>query len=177
MEHEMTGVKVSEPTEQVVRDAKEREDRRAVYRAMIQHENDLRNQRLGWLFALNGFLFTAVGIFWTTSKPEPFLRVIAVAGAVASLSCWVAILAGTRGIRVLNDRAESERRPGDLPVVGMRTVDLVEREDDQKEEDQDGDEKPTLRQRAVRVVYPWNLVPWALAIAWAVIFAFSPGRW
>jgi hypothetical protein len=36
----------------------------ATIRTMVQHEDGLRDQRLGWLFALNGLLFTALGLVW-----------------------------------------------------------------------------------------------------------------
>jgi hypothetical protein len=34
---------------------------------MIQLEDVLRDQRLGWRFALNGFLFAALGFAWNSS--------------------------------------------------------------------------------------------------------------
>ncbi|HEY7440036.1 MAG TPA: hypothetical protein VIC35_11630 [Acidimicrobiia bacterium] len=160
----MTEATVTDSSDQSMSDAKVREERRAVYRGMIQHENDLRNQRLGWLFALNGFLFAAAGVVWSTSNPKPLLVVIAITGAVTSLSCGVALWFGTKGIRGLNNLAESERQAGDLPVAGMRTEWFTKRK------------LPRPVNWAMHAVYPWNLVPVVLAGAWVAIAFVGPGH-
>jgi hypothetical protein len=46
------------------------DDYRAVIRSMIQHEDQLRAQRLGWLLTLNGFLFAALGFAWNSDAAE-----------------------------------------------------------------------------------------------------------
>jgi hypothetical protein len=198
MEHEMTETTVPDPTGQITLDgaADKREKRHAVYRGMIQHENDLRNQRLGWLFALNGFLFAAAGVVWTTSKPEPLLTVIAITGAVTSLSCWYSLWVGTRGIRSLSGRAESDDQSGDLPVVALHTRDLMPWLDRLKnasspENNNDGNAaadggkqdneaskgwKYRVANWAVHAAYPWNMVPVALAAAWVVIPIVVPSH-
>jgi hypothetical protein len=198
MEHEMTDATVPDPTGQITLDgaADKREKRHAVYREMIQHENDLRNQRLGWLFALNGFLFAAAGVVWTTSKPEPLLAIIAITGAVTSLSCWYSLWVGTRGIRSLSERGESDEQNSDLPVVALHTRDLMpwldrlkkpsSREpnnadqaaaDDAKQhKDASKDWKYNMANWAVHAAYPWNLAPVALAAAWVAIPIFVPGH-
>jgi len=33
-------------------------------RSMVRHENDLINQRMGWLLQLQGFLFAALAFGW-----------------------------------------------------------------------------------------------------------------
>jgi hypothetical protein len=49
---------------------------------MIRHENSLLNQRLGWLFAVQGFLFTATAFFWRESAIP-----VIVLGLVGMISC------------------------------------------------------------------------------------------
>jgi hypothetical protein len=67
-----------------------------VVRHMIEHENVLRDQRLGWMFALNGFLFTALAFMWENSKSVSLIiAALGVALAVAHpLALYVARRAG-----------------------------------------------------------------------------------
>jgi hypothetical protein len=69
------------------------DERLAVIRSMIQHEDALRDQRFGWFLALNGLLFTALGPIWNaTWKPGDLARSFCL--ATASWSSRVALSGG-----------------------------------------------------------------------------------
>ena len=84
---------------------------------MIEHENALRDQRLGWMFALNGFLFTALGFAWKTSKPPSLI--IAALGAAMAVSSYETLHLSSYAIRMLRARAPDPEH-GENVVVGLR---------------------------------------------------------
>ena len=61
-----------------------------ILRGMIQHEDNLRDQRLGWLFALNGFLFTGLGFAWADEDAGSLIVVLSMVGVVVAVSSAVA---------------------------------------------------------------------------------------
>lgn len=53
-------------------------------RSMIEHESNLRNNRLTWMWALQGLLMTAAGVLW--DKSALAVLIIGITGIVSSLS-------------------------------------------------------------------------------------------
>jgi hypothetical protein len=123
---------------------------------MIQHEDDLRDQRLGWLFALNGFLFAALGFAWSDSDSTPLVIVVAALGAVVAASSAAAMYASEVAIDRLRDLAGPAATADSVtaPVVALRSADLQ-------------------RRGGVGVLvpklYPWRIIPWCLLIAWVAV--------
>jgi hypothetical protein len=138
----------------------------AVIRSMIQHEDTLRDQRLGWLFALNGFLFAALGFAWADAQSTSLVLVLSGVGAVVALSVQrslsTSVLAIRRLSRIAHD-ADSFGISGAPPVIGMRSS---EREGERKRA------KAERRQAGsswLAVLDPWRFLPWCLAAAWLAI--------
>lgn len=75
-----------------------------ILRKMIQHEDDLRNQRLGYYLTLNGFLFAGVGFAWKMSSERALVIVFAAAGMLMALSTLVAMRLSTAAIAYLRGR-------------------------------------------------------------------------
>jgi hypothetical protein len=127
-----------------------------VVRAMIQHEDALRDQRLGWLFALNGFLFAALGLAWNRSDSKALVVVLSIVGVVVALSGAAAMRASAVAVRTLGALPAAQRRDlsDEPPVIALRSADL--------------------RQLGgvanyIPYLYPWRIVPWCLAAAWIAV--------
>ena len=120
-----------------------------VVRQMIQHEDSLRDQRLGWLFALNGFLFTALGLAWGDASSTSLVLIIAAVAIVVAVSTAAAMYASRVAIGRLGDLVPVEQR--DL-IMGLRSRDLEARGG---------------VAAYVPKLYPWRVIPWCLAVAWA----------
>jgi hypothetical protein len=128
----------------------------AVLRAMICHEDDLRDQRLGWLFALNGFLFAALGFAWSDSDSTSLVVIVSAVGIVVALSSAAAMYASEVAIGRLREEgsASSKGQQGTLPLVALRSADLVARGG---------------VAALVPKLYPWRVIPWCLVVAWAAV--------
>src|SRR5690242_8232706 len=90
-------------------------------RAMVQHEDGLRDQRLGWLFALNGLLFTALGLVWNDKSSLDLIYVLSGVGVAVSLSSLVALYASERAVSYLRGLGDDKRSADEPPIVGWRT--------------------------------------------------------
>lgn len=122
----------------------------AVIRDMIKHENNLVNQRLSWMFTLQGLLFTATSFLWKTS----ILPVI-VFGLVGTISCISIGYTLTRALTAIKDLlaiAQDYKKslPENMilpPIIGSR-------------------------HKAIEWLLPSRLLPWVLGIAWIAILIF-----
>lgn len=76
----------------------------ATIRDMIQHEDTLRDQRRGWVFALNGFLFTGLGFAWTDDDSGPLIVVLALVGVLVAVSSAAALRGSQLAIAMLATR-------------------------------------------------------------------------
>ena len=125
----------------------------AIIRSMIQHEDTLRDQRLGWLFALNGFLFTGLGFAWADDDSGPLIVVLSLVGVLVAVSSAVALTRNQLAIAKLADLgAARTEQVGPLlpPVIALRSKEL--RRDSGK-----------AGWLSVTWLYPWRMLPWALA--------------
>jgi hypothetical protein len=132
---------------------------RAVLRSMVQHEDQLRNQRLGWLLALNGFLFAALAFSWELNENE-LVYILGAVGFLTAVSSWVGLYTNTLAIQTLRDWT------GTPPLVGLRTRDL-------KKPSGDGSGRSGWT-RFLSLFYPWRAIPVILGTAWIVVAAV---RW
>ena len=76
-----------------------------VIRQMIQHEDDLLNHRLTWMWTLEGLLFGAVGFMWKESVAP--LIAIATVGLFSCISVGYSLDSGLRAVRDLLGMASS----------------------------------------------------------------------
>ena len=131
----------------------------ATIRGMIQHEDTLRDQRLGWMFALNGFLFTGLGFAWADDDADPLIVVLVMVGVLVSVSSAAALRGSQLAIAKLADLA-TERSADEVaelpPVIALRSTEL---------QSQGGH----MRWLSVAWIFPWWLLPWALAVAWVLV--------
>jgi hypothetical protein len=132
----------------------------AIIRSMIQHEDTLRDQRLGWLFALNGFLFAGLGFAWSDDDATALIVVLSIVGVFVAVSTTVALAGNHRAIAKLADlgAARSEHEAVMPPVIALRS----------KELHGEGDDESTAWRR-LTWLYPWRMLPWALALAWLLV--------
>ena len=84
-----------------------------ILRTMIRHEDGLRDQRLGWLFALNGFLFATLGFAWSDSDSTSLVVIVSVLGVVVGVSSASAMYASEVAIQRLR---VGHGRPGRSPT-------------------------------------------------------------
>ncbi len=91
---------------------------------MIQHEDDLRNQRLGYLLTLNGLLFTALAFAWKAQAARPLVLLLAGMGIVTAASGYGSMKSSDVAIRALRDRAPVVRPK--LPAEERRSEHLIE---------------------------------------------------
>lgn len=117
-----------------------------IIRAMISHETTLRNNRLTWMWAFQGFLFAAYGVL--SDKSFNAVTVITITGFVSSLSICYGLYICSKEIKILKEDGESRRKKEkDPPVIGYYAP--------------------------VRFFLPWNLLPVLFAIVWVILFLIS----
>lgn len=150
------------------------EDPLHVYRSLIQHEDTLRNQRLGWMLTATGFLFTALAFAWDSADSLPLVYVIAVVGLLVSVSTLVGLHTNQLAIADLRDRfaqhAAELQASGAVPdgaeppVVGMSDLRLRQH--------------GLLRHDGIRwlfrALYPWRFIPAVIALAWLAVMVLAP---
>jgi hypothetical protein len=121
-----------------------------VIRDMIKHENELVNQRLSWMFTLQGLLFGSVSFLWAANVLPTM-----VLGLVGLLSCVSIGYALARGLGAIKDL-------------------LAIAQDYKKSVPSNISLPPTIgsRRKAVEWLIPARLLPWVLGLAWIAILAF-----
>jgi hypothetical protein len=85
---------------------------RQILRSMVQHEDDLRNQRLGYFLTLNGFLFAALAFAWKTHHAVWLVGTIAIMGMLIAISARASMRLSSSAIRYLRTRGPVELPPG-----------------------------------------------------------------
>lgn len=123
----------------------------SVVREMIEHENGLINQRMTWMWTLQGLLLTAIGL---VGKANPFLvTVIAIVGLIFSTSIGYSLERGTRTIRDLLHIAR-EYKENLSPVIEL---------------------PPTIgaRSKGQQWLMPNRCLPWVFTVVWISILAFE----
>src|SRR5262245_42310790 len=74
-----------------------------IVRAMIQHENEIINDRLTWLLTFEGLLLTALGFAWGAKDSKPLVVIFSVLGVIVSLVSLFGLIASTNAMYGLVD--------------------------------------------------------------------------
>jgi len=174
---------------------------RATLRRMIQHEDDLRNQRLAYLLTLNGLLFTALAFAWRAPHALSLVVVLAVMGVLIAASAFFSMRLSDRAIRYLRNRDPMFRNldggtsgTGDdvrsSPAVEgagstateseeLRTIPVaisgsLLRSSEAQRAGQAHHGREGILHRAVdRGIQPWRAFPVILGGAWVAIFVIA----
>lgn len=121
-------------------------------RAMVQHEDGLRAQRLGWLLTINGFMFATLGFAWDQDDAGGLIVIVAAAGVALGVSGIATNMVSNAAIAKLErwyeTQATAKARDALPPVKGI------------------GDKDFTGSSRALPALYLWELVPMVLVVAW-----------
>jgi hypothetical protein len=148
---------------------------------MIQHEDELRNQRLGYLLTLNGLLFAALAFAWRAKHAGWLVAVLAAMGVIIAISGHASMANSDVAIWDLRERAlpiEDGPKGGDgamqilaelqsIPVA-FSSEDIKDISD-RKASTQDQTSGRDWKQR----LQPWRSLPLTLGVAWAVIFILA----
>ena len=118
-------------------------------REMIRHEDELVNQRLTWMWTLQGLLFGAAGVLWTRDW-----RGVAIISGVGLLSCVSIGYSLARGLRAIREllalaaeRKKGLEHAGALPpTIGSRT-------------------------KAIEWLVPGHFLPWMFGLSWILTIA------
>ena len=126
----------------------------AVIRSMIQHEDALLNQRLNWMWTLQGLLFAAASFIWNVDW-VPVL-IIASVGLIACVSIGYSINRGMRAVKDLlgiarqykkEEYNEKGKTPSLPPTIGSR-------------------------RKAIEWLLPARVLPWIMALAWIALIIY-----
>ena len=160
----------------------ETDDLRQVIRTMIQHEDTLRDQRLGWFLTLNGFLFAALGFAWNSSRALAYI--LGVLGIFIALSSFLTLRVSTLAVRKLRLYVGDSSAPP--PVIGLTSEDFkrARPKDPEAKKTVDSNVAPresvssdvakpvTLEMSRVERylvprLYAWDVLPFGIGAAWA----------
>jgi hypothetical protein len=123
----------------------------SVYREMIRHENDLLDKRLGWLFTLQGFLFTSISFIW--DKNDYAVLILCVVGILTCISIGYTLGRGANA-----------------------TFDLVTNANKYKKSFPDTYQFPPVigaKRKAIEWLLPSRILPWIIGSSWLILFAIK----
>jgi len=133
------------------------DERNRIIRTMVQHEDHLRDHRLGWLLTLNGFMFASVGLAWEHPQTDWLIAGLAVLVIVVGVSAVATMQVSDEAIRYLDELSSTDVIEGQPPLPPVRAVDSAHFT------------RLPGRRRYLPYLYIWNLVPWALVLAWITV--------
>ena len=114
-------------------------------RDLIKHENDLIDQRLTWLIALQGLLFAALGFAWDKRDAQGLIAIFCFLGTATSISVAFALWGGAAAIERLS-KIEAQTRH---MVIGRKSRSIE------------------------KIFYPWFTFPVLFAITWLLVLWFN----
>ena len=119
----------------------------SVIREMIRHEDVLLNQRLTWMWTLQGLLFGATSVLW--DKDSPAVMLIGLVGLLSCISIGYSLARGLRAVReLLGVAADHKKRLGEgaeiPPTIGART-------------------------KATEWLLPGRFLPWVFGVSWVLV--------
>ena len=122
----------------------------AEIRAMIQHENTLLNARMGWMWALQGLLFSAMSFLWKVHW-IPVL-IIAMVGLLSSISIGYSCIRASNAVGDLLKMAKDFKDTQAIqyvlpPTLGART-------------------------KGVQWLLPWKFLTWVFGVSWVLIIFY-----
>jgi hypothetical protein len=124
-------------------------------REVVRHEDGLLNQRLTWMWTLQGALFAAASVFW--SKDCRVVVLIACIGLLSCVSIGYSLVRGLRAIHGLRILDENQRK--ELPDSSLLPPAMV---------------APPV----VRYLLPGFFLPWLFGVGWILMSAmrlYQPG--
>lgn len=116
-------------------------------RDMIRHEDMLLNQRLTWMWTLQGLLVGGASVFW--SKNAYGVLIIVAVGLLSSVSIWYSLNRGLRAIRGLLAAASERKRELSIACAMAPTM--------------------GARQKAIEWLLPAHVIPWTFIGAWLLL--------
>ena len=124
-----------------------------VIRSMIQHEDTLLNQRLTWMWTLQGLLFGGTSLLWKEEKSLVLL--FAIVGLLSCISIGYSIGRGVLAIKELLRISRKFKK-------SLRTEYCL---------------PPTIgaRRKAIEWLHPARFLPTLFALAWLVVVALQLG--
>jgi hypothetical protein len=147
---------------------------RDTLRQMVQHEDGLRDQRLGYFLTLNGFLFAALGFAWNAQHARSLVIVLAAMGILIALSSFVSMKRSDTAIRSLRKRAwvfnngpvETDQR---WELADLQSIPVS------FSSQQIGDRVsgPDAEWTWERIQQPWHALPLILLSAWITILVLG----
>jgi len=140
-------------------------DGREIVRRMVQHEDDLRNQRLGYLLTLNGLLFAGLAFAWRAPHARSLVLVLAATGILIAVSTLSSMTLSDRAISYLRERA---------PLGRARLDGKNPTEEEEIESIPVALNELQIRQGWVlRLLQPWRALPVFLGVAWVAILVLG----
>jgi hypothetical protein len=134
------------------------DEKRTQIRLLLQHEDLLRDQRMGWFLALNGFLFASLSFAWKASSGLSL--VIAGVGIAVAVSSFATL----RISGIARGKLQGFVGPDgdDAPVVAITGEDL---------------KKLSGIEKFYPKVYMWNVIPIVLIAAWFGVVIVRTVSW
>lgn len=126
---------------------------RARIRDLIKHEDELVNQRIGWLMQVQGLLFAALGFAWGNAT-FPLIALLACLGIATALSIWSAISLYSPAVHELREWWKKHR-----PADAFDGPDII------------GLWLPSSY--TGKLLRPWRAMPLIFILAWAGVVAIS----
>ncbi|MGH1484958.1 MAG: hypothetical protein ACRBCI_01985 [Cellvibrionaceae bacterium] len=121
----------------------------ATIRSLIQHEDNLLNTRLGWMWTLQGLLFGAAGFMW--GKDLLPIVVIASIGLLSSISIGYSCTRAVNAIGNLLEQSEDLKTKHTSfffpPMIGAS-------------------------KKGKEWLLPWYFLPWVFSAAWVSLLAY-----
>ena len=119
-----------------------------ITRSMIQHENELINHRMGWMWALQGLLAAAASFIW--KNEVAVVQLLCAFGFLSSISFALCFRSSTRAIDKLHQgwKDYASKHPGyeGPPVIGAFEPNKI-----------------------FTYLYPWYSLPWLSALFWMTL--------
>lgn len=137
----------------------------AIVRAMIQHENELRNNRIVWFITIEGLLFAALGFAWKDA--HLLIYVLCALGIATAVSSSRELRLSSLGITDLKNwwRAWLRQQEPQVyigpPVIGLDLANMAGRE------------------WGFRLLRPARALPWLFIGAWIIVLLihrFAPAE-
>ena len=89
-------------------------------RLLIEHENNLENNRIQWMLVIQGFLLAAFGTTLNSSFPNKIVFVFSVIGFITSLSTYAHLLQSRKAMNnAYEDFKSAYPNYNGPPVIGL----------------------------------------------------------
>ena len=126
-------------------------------RSLINHESEVTNNRMIWMAAFHGLLFTALGFAWDKPNTKLLITVFCLLGIAVAILNTIALInssVATRRLLIWWD----ENKPYDYDgpdVIGLA---------------------PKNPRSLLYLIAPWNILALIFGFGWAAILLINLGR-